>query len=146
MPAIAILGARILQGGGDDGGLFAALFSGLNCICGTAFYILVVIGLWKTFVKAGKPGWAAIIPIYNIYIMLKIIGRPGWWLILFFIPFVNIAIALIVSIDLAKSFGKTAVWGIILLFFFNAIGYLLLGFGDATYQGPSTSTAVTPTA
>lgn len=146
MPAIAILGARILQGGSDDGGLFAALFSGLNCICGTAFYILVVIGLWKTFVKAGQPGWAAIIPIYNIYIMLKIIGRPGWWLILFFIPFVNIAIALIVSIDLAKSFGKTAVWGIILLFFFNAIGYLLLGFGDATYQGPSTSTAVTPVA
>ena len=146
MPAIAILGARILQGGGDDGGLFAAPYSGLNCVCGTAFYILVVIGLWKTFVKAGKPGWAAIIPIYNIYIMLKIIGRPGWWLILFFIPFVNIAIALIVSIDLAKSFGKTAVWGIILLFFFNAIGYLLLGFGDATYQGPSTSTAVTPTA
>ena len=146
MPAIAILGARILQGGGDDGGLFAALFSGLNCVCGTAFYILVVIGLWKTFVKAGQPGWAAIIPIYNIYIMLKIIGRPGWWLILFFIPFVNIAIALIVSIDLAKSFGKTAVWGIILLFFFNAIGYLLLGFGDAKYQGPSTSTAVTPVA
>ena len=124
-----------MQGGGDSGGLFAALFSGLNCVCGTAFYILVVIGLWKTFVKAGQPGWAAIIPIYNIYIMLKIIGRPGWWLILFFIPFVNMAIALIVSIDLAKSFGKTAVWGIILLFFFNAIGYLLLGFGDATYQG-----------
>ena len=146
MPAIAILGARILQGGGDDGGLFAALLSGVNCICGAIFYLLVVIGLWKTFVKAGQPGWAAIIPIYNIYIMLKIIGRPGWWLILFFIPFVNIAIALIVSIDLAKSFGKSAVWGIILLFFFNAIGYLLLGFGDATYQGPSTSTAVTPTA
>lgn len=146
MPAIAILGARILQDGGDDGGLFAALFSGVGCVCWAVFYLLVVIGLWKTFVKAGQPGWAAIIPIYNIYIMLKIVGRPGWWLILFLIPFVDIVIALIVSIDLAKSFGKSTAWGVILLFFLNAIGYLLLGFGDAQYQGPAASTALTPTA
>lgn len=146
MPAIAILGARILQEGGDGGGLLGALFSGVGCICWAAIYILAVIGLWKTFVKAGHPGWAAIIPIYNIYIVLKIIGRPGWWLILFFIPFVDIVIAIIVCIDLAKSFGKSAAWGIILLFFFNIIGYLLLGFGDAKYQGPAATTAVTPTA
>jgi hypothetical protein len=66
-------------------------------------------------------------------------------LILWFIPFVNVVIAIIVSIDFAKSFGKSAAWGVILLFFLNAIGYLLLGFGDAKYQGPATSTAVTPT-
>jgi hypothetical protein len=146
MPAIAILGARILQGGGDDGGLFGALFSGVSCVCWGAIYILAVIGLWKMFVKAGHPGWAAIIPIYNIYILMKIVGRPGWWVILWFIPFVNFVIAIIVSIDLAKSFGKSAAWGIILLFIFSIIGFLILGFGDAKYQGSAASTAVTPTA
>ena len=86
------------------------------------------------------PGWAAIIPIYNIYIILKIVGRPGWWLILFFIPIVDIVILLLVSIDLAKSFGKSAAWGIILLFFLNVIGYLILGWGSDQYQGPAAIT------
>lgn len=121
----------------DDNGLLALLTSGFTSICGLIFAILIIAGMWRMFVKAGKPGWAAIIPIYNIYVLLQIVGRPGWWLILFFIPFLNIIIALIVSIDLAKSFDKSAAWGIILLFIFNAIGYLILGFGDASYKGPA---------
>jgi ABC-type uncharacterized transport system permease subunit len=99
--------------------------------------ILIVAGLWKTFVKAGHPGWAAIIPIYDIYILLQIVGREVWWLILFFIPFVNIIVGLIVSIDLAKSFGKDTLYGVILLWLFAPVGYLLLGFGDAQYVGPA---------
>ena len=62
---------------------------------------------WKVFTKAGQPGWAILIPFYNTYVLLKIVGRPGWWLVLMFIPLVNIVIAIIVAIDLAKSFGKS---------------------------------------
>ena len=97
------------------------------------------------FVKAGHPGWAAIIPIYNIYIVLKIVGRPGWWLILFLIPVVNFVVGILVSIDLAKSFGKSAAWGVVLLFIFNIVGYLILGFGSDQYLGPSVTQAVTTT-
>ena len=57
------------------------LFMGLVWL---ALIVLVLAGWWKMFEKAGQPGWAAIIPIYNLYILLKIAGRPGWWLILFF--------------------------------------------------------------
>lgn len=136
---LSILSAPMLQEG-DTGGLFALLFSGVYGICGLIFVVLFIVGMWRLFVKAGKPGWAAIIPIYDIYVMLQIVGRPGWWLILLLIPFVNIVIALLVSIDLAKSFGKSAAWGVVLLFFLNAIGYLILGFGDAKYQGPAAAT------
>ncbi|MBC7770934.1 MAG: signal peptidase I, partial [Pyrinomonadaceae bacterium] len=73
-----------------------------------AIIVLVIVGFWKVFEKAGYPGWAAIVPIYNLYIMCKIAGRPGWWVILMFIPIVSIIIYLLLSIDIAKSFGKGA--------------------------------------
>lgn len=108
--------------------------------------ILAIVGMWKVFAKAGQPGWAAIIPFYNIYIMLKIAGRPGWWLILLLIPFVNIVILLLVSLDIAKAFGKSGIFGIVGLFLFSFIGYLLLGFGDAQYVGSANGgTPTTPT-
>ncbi len=68
--------------------------------------ILSLIGLWKLFIKAGRQGWEAIIPIYNFYVMLKITGRPLWWLVLYFIPVVNIFVGIGVLIDFAKCFGK----------------------------------------
>jgi len=105
-----------------------------------AIAVLEIAGLWKIFQKAGHPGWYAIIPILNIYIMLKIVGREGWWLILFLIPCVNIVVAIIVYIDLAKSFGKDVAYGIgmiILPFVF----FPMLGFGAAQYQGPSVQQA-----
>lgn len=98
--------------------------------------VLVIAAWWKIFSKAGKPGWAAIIPIYNIIVWLDIIGRPVWWVILFFIPVVNIVLAIIVSIDTAKVFGKGVAFGIVGLVIFSVIGYLILGFGSASYQGP----------
>lgn len=131
------LATILLQNDDGGGGLFGALFSGLGMICWLIFMIIIIAAMWKVYAKAGKPGWAAIIPFYNIWVLLEIIGRPGWWLILFFVPFVNFIIAIIVSIDLAKSFGKSAAYGIVLLFFFNVIGYLMLGFGNAEYVGPA---------
>lgn len=102
-----------------------------------AVAIFMIAALWKVFTKAGRPGWAAIIPIYNLYVELKIVGRPGWWLILFIIPFVNIIVSLIVAVDLAKSFGKGAGFGVVGLWLFGIIGYPVLGFGSATYRGPA---------
>jgi hypothetical protein len=98
--------------------------------------VLCIAGLWKIFTKAGEPGWAAIVPIYNTIVMLKIVGRPLWWIVLLLIPFINLIVWIIVSIDLAKSFGKGAGYGIgvaILPFVF----YPALGFGSATYRGPA---------
>src|SRR5437870_1694850 len=84
-----------------------------------AFTILMIAAWWKIFTKAGHPGWASIIPIYNLYIWCKIVGRPGWWIILMLIPFVNFITCIILCIDLAKSFGKGVGF---------AIGLLLLPF------------------
>jgi hypothetical protein len=96
--------------------------------------IVVIVAMWKLFAKAGQPGWAAIIPIYNIIIFLKIINRPVWWIILMLIPFVNIVILIIVSIDLGKSFGKGGAWSFFLLIVLSLIGYLILAFGKSEYK------------
>jgi hypothetical protein len=97
--------------------------------------ILEIAGMWRVFEKAGQPGWAAIIPIYNYYVLLKIVGKPGWWLVLFLIPLVNIVIAIIVLWELARSFGKGVgwFWGLLLL---GPIFYPILGFGSSQYIGP----------
>jgi hypothetical protein len=118
---------------GASNGAAAGLFSGVMMIVWIVVAVLVIAGLWKTFVKAGLPGWGAIIPIYNTYLMIKMAGRPGWWLILYFIPFVNIIILIIVSIDVAKNFGHGAGYGI-LLWLFAPIMYLVLGFGSDEYH------------
>jgi hypothetical protein len=98
--------------------------------------VLMIAAMWKIFTKAGQPGWADIIPIYNMYIWCKIVGRPGWWVILMLIPFVNFIILIILCVDLAKSFGKGAGFGVGLAFL-GIIFLPILAFSSATYQGPS---------
>ena len=99
-----------------------------------AIIILLIVSGWKIFEKAGKPGWAYIIPIYNIIVLLEIVGKPIWWIILFLIPFVNIIVAIIVLHGLSTKFGKGAGFtvGLLLLGF---IFMPILAFGDAKYQG-----------
>jgi len=101
-----------------------------------AVIVLMIASLWKIFVKAGKPGWAAIVPIYNIIVLMEIVGRPVWWIILLFIPFVNFVILIILAIDLAKSFGQGGGFaaGLILL---SVIFYPILAFGGSQYVGPA---------
>ena len=101
-----------------------------------AFTILMIAACWKIFTKAGQPGWASIIPIYNWYIICKIVGRPGWWVILLLIPLVNFIVGIILCIDLAKSFGKGVGFGIGLVLL-GVIFFPILGFGSAQYQGPT---------
>ncbi len=120
--------------GSNPAGLVAGLIIG----------IIAIVAMWKVFTKAGKPGWASIIPFYNTYTLLKVVGRSGWWLILFFIPIVNIVIAIIVAQDLAKSFGRSGVFGFFGLFLFSIIGYLMLAFGDSQYIGPGGQSTATP--
>ncbi|MEA1992542.1 MAG: DUF5684 domain-containing protein [Thermodesulfobacteriota bacterium] len=117
-------------------------FSFVASICGVgiglAVGIVILIANWKIFTKAGKPGWAVLIPIYNAYILLEIVGREWWWLILLAIPGINLIFLIILLFDLAKSFGKGADFGFGLLFL-SPIFIAILGFGDAQYVGPSAS-------
>ena len=97
-------------------------------------YVLTIIAGWKIFVKAGKPGWAIIIPIYNGVVLCQVAGKPGWWVILFLIPIVNVIFGIIVSVNLAKAFGKSGAFGFFLCFVFYIIGFFILGYGKAEYQ------------
>ena len=97
--------------------------------------VLMVASMWKIFTKAGKPGWAAIIPIYNFIVLLEIVGKPIWWILLLIIPLVNFIILIIVTHRLSLSFGQ-GVGTTILLIILPFIGYPILGFGSAAYVGP----------
>ena len=139
---MTMIPALLLQEDTGAGGLGALLaVGGTILLVALALAVVLIIGLWKVYVKAGQPGWAVLIPFYNVYILLKIAGRPGWWLVLCLIPLVNIVIALMVAIDVAKAFGQSAVFGVILLFLLSGIGYLVLGFGNYKYVGPATAAA-----
>ena len=115
------------------------LFGLSNFTLGSIGFFIVVIYIvakWRIYEKAGQPGWATLIPIYNYYIWLKIIGKPGWWLLLFLIPIVNIVIGIMIVHLLSKSFGKDVGFTLGLLFL-SIIFYPILGFGDAKYIGPA---------
>jgi hypothetical protein len=98
-----------------------------------AVAVLMIAATWKIFVKAGEPGWAAIVPIYNVLVLLKISGKPMWWIILFFIPLANLIVAIITMFSLAKNFGKGGGFaiGLILL---TIVFLPMLAWGDARYQ------------
>jgi hypothetical protein len=102
--------------------------------------IIKIVGVWKVFTKAGKPGWAAIIPIYNVIVMLEIVGKPIWWIFFFLIPCVNVVFYIWTVNLLSKSFGQSEGFtiGLLLLGF---IFYPILGFGNYTYLGPAASEA-----
>ncbi len=109
-----------------------AAVAGMGIFLFVIFAFLIVCR-WKIYSKAGKPGWACIVPIYNIIVLLQIIKKPVWWIILLLIPFVNFIILLIIQIQLAKVFGKGVGFGLGLIFF-GPIFLALLAFGSAEYQ------------
>jgi hypothetical protein len=103
-----------------------------------AIAVLVIAGWWMMFTKAGEAGWKAIIPIYDFIILLKIVGREWWWVLLWLIPIVGFVVWIIVSLDLAKSFGRGTGFAIGLIFL-PFIFAPILGFGSDTYRGPAAS-------
>ena len=105
-----------------------------------AIYVLYVAGLWMVFVKAGEEGWKAIIPIWNVLIVLKLVGREWWWILLMLIPIVNLVVWIIVSLDLARVFGRGTGFGLGLAFI-PIVFYPLLGFGPEKYNGPAAAAA-----
>lgn len=99
-----------------------------------ALIVLILAGMWKAFEKAGQPGWGAIVPIYNIYLLTKMAGKPGWWVLLFLVPIVSLVIAIILSIEIAKRFGRGTGFGVCLALF-GFVCWPILGFGSAKWQG-----------
>ena len=85
-----------------SGGLIGALFGGVFFLVWLAVVVLIFASLWKIFEKAGKPGWAGIVPIYNAVVLLEIVGRPIWWIILLLVPCVNFVFGILLCIDLAR--------------------------------------------
>ena len=104
---------------------------------------LVLAGWWKIFAKAGEPGWKALIPVYNAYVFLRIAGCPGWWTILYFLPFVNFVIHGFHSHRLARCFGKGTGFAVG-LFLLAPFFWPALGFGKAEYSRPEPASSGTP--
>src|SRR5258706_4694183 len=110
----------------------------MGAAIGVIIYLAIVgfliASVWKTFVKAGKPGWACLVPIYNLMVMAEIAGKPNWYGLLCLIPFVGIIFAIIIIAGVATAFGKSVGFaiGLILL---GIVFWPILGFGDARYQG-----------
>jgi hypothetical protein len=138
----------------DGGGLFAGVLLAVWLLIVIAIYVVTVIGLWKMYVKAGRPGWAAIIPIYNWWVWVEMIGKPRWWfwalvasVLLSWIPVVGIILSLLMFVlyllgclEMAKAFDRGSGTGIglwLVPFVFAPI----LGFGDAQYVGVAAAPA-----
>jgi len=123
-------------------GAVAAVFAIIGAMLIPILIILVIsiIGHWKVYEKAGKPGWAAIVPIYNLIVLLEIVGKPVWWIFLFIVPCVNIIFFIWTLNLLSKSFGQSEGFtiGLVLL---NTIFICILGFGKYEYLGPSAAEA-----
>lgn len=121
----------LAQSSGDGSAGGAGLIS---VLCSLVIAVIFIAAAWRLFTKAGKPGWAAIIPIYNTIVLLSIAGKPWWWIILFFIPVVNFIVVILVYIDLAKAFGQGTLFGILMIFL-APILILYLAFGPPEYVG-----------
>ena len=102
--------------------------------------VIVIIGKWKIYEKAGKPGWAAIVPIYSTIVLLEIVGKPIWWIFLFLIPCVNIVFLIWTINLLSKSFGQSEGFTVGLLLL-GIVFYPILAFGNYQYLGPSAKEA-----
>lgn len=100
-----------------------------------ALSVIILVAYWKIFKKAGKPGWAAIVPFYNMYCLYEMTFGNGWMFLLSFIPCVNFVIGIMMTFKLAKAFGKGTGFGFGLLFL-QPIFILILGLGSAEYVGP----------
>ncbi len=126
-----------------DAAAAAAAAATTGLVVGLISYVVVALALYGVFTKAGKPGWAGFVPIYNTIVLLEVVGRPIWWFLLLLVPGVNVVIAIILWIDLAKSFGKGTGFAVGLVFL-SVIFLYILWLGSATYRGPAARGDVAP--
>jgi len=131
----------------DAGGVLGfAVFSGFFMIIWLAVMAVMIVSYWKIFTKAGREGWISIIPFYNTWTLAEIVGKPGWWgllPLLMLVPIINfiawipvMVIFVLISIELAKAFGKDSTFAILLILL-PVVGYPILAFGDAKYKAPA---------
>lgn len=113
---------------------FQTIFFVVYVVVLFTIFVFCVAGMWKAFEKAGEPGIACIVPIWNILVFCKIGGKPAWWVLLFFIPCVSFVVAILLNLAVAKNFGKSEAFGIGLAFI-PMVFWPLLGFGDARFVG-----------
>lgn len=113
----------------------------------TVLLIVMIVAYWRIFKKAGQAGWKSLIPVYNWVILMRIIQRPAWWVLLFFVPFVGTIVSIVAYYDLGKAFGKSTLFNVVGMVLFSGIGLLMLAFGKAQYQlgGASAGQAAMPT-
>jgi hypothetical protein len=116
------------SGGSVAGGTIGGLI-------GLAIVIVEIIAMWHMFTKAGQPGWAVFIPIYNVIVLLRVAAKPWWWLFLLWVPLLNIVIAIIIWANVATNFGK-GVGFTLGLIFLPYIFIPILGFGSAAWRAP----------
>jgi hypothetical protein len=103
-------------------------------------FVVLLVSAWRMYEKAGQSGWVSLIPILNILGLLKMAGRPFWWILLYLIPVVNLIVHVIVSVDVARSFGRSALFGIAMAIpAVTPFCIAYLGLGDVRYQGPAAS-------
>ncbi|HEY7059951.1 MAG TPA: DUF5684 domain-containing protein [Chloroflexota bacterium] len=107
-----------------------------SSLIGLLVAIIVIAAQWVIFAKAGRAGWAAIIPIYNTLVLIWLVGRPWWWLLLLLVPLLNIIIGIILANDLSSSFGH-GIGFTLGLIFLAPIFFLILAFGSSEYRGPA---------
>jgi hypothetical protein len=104
----------------------------LACCC-VSVVVIEILASWTVFSKAGQPGWAAFIPIYNFVVLCRMAGHSGWWVLLLLVPLVNLIIPFIVHVDVARKFGYGALFGICLTLF-DFICMPILAFSEAVYD------------
>jgi hypothetical protein len=110
--------------------------SPIGLVVWLAITVALVVAVWKLFTKAGQPGWASLIPIYNTITLLRITGKSGWWVLGMMVPLLNLYVIIRLVFDLARVFGRGVGFGFGLLFLFP-IFVMILAFGDAQYVGPN---------
>ena len=113
--------------------MIAALLGGAFGLFGLVIALIVIAGMWKMFEKAGEPGWAALIPIYNMFVLVKISGKELWWIVLLLLPCINFVAAVLICIEIARKFGKDTLYGVGLALV-PFVFFPMLGFGDAQYN------------
>ena len=112
-------------------GIFAGIFMFVMFIV-LIVWLINIIFQWKVFVKAGKPGWAALIPIYNVIVMFEIAGLPAWNVVLLFVPLLNVYILVKADINLSKNFGKPGMFALGLIFL-PIVFWGILAFDSSVY-------------
>jgi len=126
---ISINNLRVDRRGCDMGAIMVVVF--------LAVLVMLIAATWRIHTKAGKPGWACLVPIYNLIVMLEIIKRPVWWIVLLFVPIANLVVAFMMAMDIAECFGKSRGWGFFMLTILAIIGYPIIGLSDAKYTAPA---------